>query len=143
MKENHTLQLYKTLPKIPFSIEVAQELLNTYGSPVYVYNVAILRETIHRITKAISYPRTQFHFASVTNGNVALLQIFQRAGWGLHANTPGDIYLGLQAKFAPSKIVYSGSNLSRAEMEQLLSWGVTTLNLDSLDQLQLLCDVYK
>ncbi|MEH2041962.1 diaminopimelate decarboxylase family protein [Nostoc sp.] len=125
----------------PFSRELAQELLNNYGSPLYVYNGDRLRETIERITKAVSYPRTQFRFASVTNGNIALLKIFRSFGWGLHANTPGDIYLGLQAGFDPSEIVYSGSNLNCAEMLQVLNWGVTTLNLDSLTQLQLCCKV--
>ncbi|MHC5738504.1 diaminopimelate decarboxylase family protein [Nostoc sp.] len=125
----------------PFSGEVAQELLNNYGSPLYVYNGDHLGETIERITKAVNYPRTQFRFASVTNGNIALLKIFRSFGWGLHANTPGDIYLGLQAGFDPSEIVYSGSNLNRAEMLQVLNWGVTTLNLDSLAQLQLCCEV--
>ncbi|MEA5602147.1 decarboxylase [Nostoc sp. UHCC 0252] len=125
----------------PFSKELAQELLSTYGSPLYVYNGDRLRETIERITKAVSYPRTQFRFASVTNGNIALLKIFRSFGWGLHANTPGDIYLGLQAGFDPSEIVYSGSNLNRVEMLQVLNWGVTTLNFDSLAQLQLCCEV--
>jgi diaminopimelate decarboxylase len=125
----------------PFSKELAQELLSTYGSPLYVYNGDRLRETIERITKAVNYPRTQFRFASVTNGNIALLKIFRSFGWGLHANTPGDIYLGLQAGFDPSEIVYSGSNLNRAEMLQVLNWGVTTLNFDSLAQLQLCCEV--
>ena len=126
---------------LPFSEELAQELLSTYGSPLYIYNGDRLRETIERITKAVSYPRTQFRFASVTNGNIALLKIFRSFGWGLHANTPGDIYLGLQAGFDASEIVYSGSNLNRAEMIQVLNWGVTTLNLDSLAQLQLCCKV--
>ncbi|MEH1957885.1 diaminopimelate decarboxylase family protein [Nostoc sp.] len=125
----------------PFSRELAQELLNNYGSPLYVYNGDRLGETIKRITKAVSYPRTQFRFASVTNGNIALLKIFRSFGWGLHANTPGDIYLGLQAGFDPSEVVYSGSNLNRTEMLQVLNWGVTTLNFDSLAQLQLCCEV--
>lgn len=129
--------------RCPLPIALAQDLLATYGSPIYVYQGASLRNTIKHITKAIPYPRTQFHFASVTNGSVALLQIFQALGWGLHANTPGDIYLGLCAGFAPSQIIYSGSNLNRAEMEQVLNWGVTTLNLDSLAQLKLCCEVYQ
>ncbi|MEH1810577.1 diaminopimelate decarboxylase family protein [Nostoc sp.] len=132
-------QLISSSP--PFSRELAQELLNNYGSPLYVYNGDRLRETIERITKAVSYPRTQFRFASVTNGNIALLKIFRSFGWGLHANTPGDIYLGLQAGFDPCEIVYSGSNLNQAEMIQVLNWGVTTLNFDSLAQLQLCCEV--
>ena len=133
----------ETLTVIPFSQQLAQELLATYGSPLYVYQGDRLRQTIHHITQSVPYPYTQFHFASVTNGNIALLKIFQSCGWGLHANTPGDIYLGLTAGFTPSQIVYSGSNLSSNEMEQLLKWGITILNLDSLAQLQLFCNVYQ
>jgi diaminopimelate decarboxylase len=127
----------------PFTLSLAQELLASYGSPLYVYQSDILCRTIARITKAISYPRTQFCFASVTNGSVALLQIFRNCGWGLHANTPGDIYLGIQAGFAPKNIVYSGSNLHQNEMAQVLNWGVKTLNFDSLAQLQLCCEAYQ
>lgn len=119
----------------------AQELLGCYGSPLYVYEGDHLRQTIQHITQSIPYPQTQFHFASVTNGNISLLKIFKEMGWGLHANSPGDIYLGLQAGFWPQQIIYSGSNLNRAEMAQVLQWGIRTLNLDSLSQLQLCCEV--
>lgn len=128
---------------VPFSIGTATALLETYGSPLYVYQQEQLLSTINHITQSIPYPRTQFHFASVTNGNVALLQIFRERGWGLHANTPGDIYLGFQAGFTPDQISYSGSNLNREEMRQLLDWGIHTVNLDSLSQLQLFCDLYR
>ncbi len=128
---------------LPISLNLATALLEKYGSPLYVYDGDRLRDTIQHITKSIPYPNTQFRFASVTNGNISLLQIFRSMGWGLHANTPGDIYLGLQAGFSPDQIVYSGSNLDRTEMEQVLTWGIATLNLDSLAQLELLCDVYK
>lgn len=130
-------------PRPPFSLALAETLLDTYGSPLYVYEGDRLRQTIQHITQALPYPQTRFHFASVTNGNIALLQIFREAGWGLHANTPGDIYLGLHAGFHPSQILYSGSNLNRAEMEQLFRWGITTLNLDSLAQLQLCCETWQ
>lgn len=134
-------KMAKLITSYPLSL--AEELLNTYDSPLYVYKSETLNQTITRITEAFDYPQTQFRFASVTNGNISLLQIFRAAGWGLHANTPGDIYLGLQAGFSPAQIVYSGSNLNPLEMEQVLNWGVGTLNLDSISQLQLFCDVYK
>ena len=134
------------MAKIPtitkLELELAQELLQVYGSPIYVYDGDFLRQTIAHITQSIRYPHTKFHFASVTNGNIALLKIFKAAGWGLHANTPGDIYLGLNAGFHPHNIVYSGSNLNQEEMAQVLDWGVTTLNLDSISQLRLLSEVF-
>lgn len=119
----------------------ACELIAEYGSPLYVYEAAKLRADVTHITQAIAYPRTRFHFASVVNGNLALLQIFRACGWGLHANTPGDVFLGLRAGFRPDEIVYSGGNLTGAEMRELLAQGIATINLDSLSQLELLCEL--
>jgi diaminopimelate decarboxylase len=127
---------------LPFSLEIAREMLEIYGSPLYVYDSDRLRQTIRRITKAVPYPHKEFRFASVTNGNISLLKIFQEFGWGLHANTPGDVYLGIVAGFHPKDIVYSGSNLNHLEMKQLLNWGVKTLNLDSIAQLIQFCNLY-
>jgi diaminopimelate decarboxylase len=125
------------------SAALAAALLQLYGSPLYVYEGDRFHQTLRHITQAIPYPRTRFHFATVTNGSVALLQLVRAAGWGLHANTPGDIYLGLQAGFEPGAIVYSGSNLSRDDMAQVLAWGIATLNLDSLAQMEQLCNLYQ
>jgi diaminopimelate decarboxylase len=125
-----------------FPQELARELLYEYGSPLYVYDGDVLRKTIDRISRSVDSPKARFCFASVTNGNTALLQIFRERGWGLHANTPGDVHLGLRAGFTPQEIVYSGSNLNRAEMRQMLEVNVGTLNLDSLSQLELLCEIY-
>jgi diaminopimelate decarboxylase len=117
-------------------------LATTWGTPLYVYQGDRLQHTLQHITQSVPYPRTQFHFASVTNGNVNLLRYFQQAGWGLHANTPGDIFLGLHAGFDPAHMVYSGSNLNRADLAQVLDWGVTTLNLDSVAQVRQLGEVW-
>lgn len=137
------LEDVKPLTKLTLTLEVANKLLKTYGSPLYVYEGDRLHQTIHRISQSIPYPRTNFHFASVTNGNIHLIQIFHSCGWGLHANTPGDIYLGLKAGYSPGQIVYSGSNLNPTEMRQLLAGGIRTFNLDSLSQLKLCCEIYQ
>jgi diaminopimelate decarboxylase len=127
----------------PLPLSLIERLLDMYGSPLYVYDGDELRRTIQHITRSIPYPQTQFHFATVTNGNVALLRIFQEAGWGLHANSPGDVYLGWQAGFLGKNMVYSGSNLNPVEMADLFDWGVSCVNLDSLSQLQLCGEVYQ
>lgn len=122
------------------SISLAHQLLADYGSPLYCYDAARLRTDLARITSAVAYQPTRFHFASVVNGNLALLRLFRAAGWGLHANTPGDVFLGLRAGFAPQEIVFSGGHLTRDEMAALLAQGIGMLNLDSLAQLQTWCD---
>lgn len=127
----------------PVDLATARELVLLHGSPLYVYSGDSLQDTIQYIQRSIDYPSTRFLFASVTNGNLALLRYFKYQGWGIHANTPGDVFLALQAGFAENTIVYSGSNLNRQEIDQLLDWGVEVFNLDSLDQLQLLCTAFR
>ncbi|WP_013335014.1 diaminopimelate decarboxylase family protein [Gloeothece verrucosa] len=139
---NEDFSLHKT-KTVSFSLEVAQELLKIYHSPLYLYQGEVLRQEISHITRSIPYHNTRFQFATVTNGNIALLKIFKELGWGLHANTPGDIYLGLKAGFKSDNIVYSGSNLNRQEIEQLFNWNIKILNLDSVSQLQLCCQIYE
>ena len=124
----------------PFSEAMAQRLLSTYGSPLYVYQAEIFFQTLDRITRSIDYPHVQFHFATVTNGNIALLQLIEQAGWGLHANTPGDVFLGLKAGFTGDRIVYTGSNLNRDDIQQLIDWKIDRFNFDSLSQLQDFCE---
>ena len=138
-----TTNEFPMVKEASFPQELAHELLDKYGSPLYVYDADVLRQTIHRIAESVYFPRARFCFASVTNGNIALLGIFREQNWGLHANSPGDVHLGLRAGFAPEQIVYSGSNLNRSEMKQMLEWKVGTLNLDSLSQLELLCETYE
>ena len=124
----------------PFSEAMAQRLLLTYGSPLYVYQADRLCQTLQHITRSIDYPHVQFHFATVTNGNIALLQLIQPTGWGLHANTPGDVFLGLKAGFTGDRIVYTGSNLDRADIQQLIDWKIDRFNFDSLSQLRDFCE---
>lgn len=125
------------------SIKLWDKLLEVYGSPLYVYDADRFWQALQQIPQQVKYRPTTFCFAVVTNGNLALLQIVRRAGWHIHANTPGDIYLALKAGFPPCQIVYSGSNLSINDMEQVLAWGVTTFNLDSITQVQQLCEIAK
>jgi len=131
------------LPETRLSRSLARELLEEYGSPLYVYDAQVLRATIEQISEAVNYPRTRFCFASVTNGNTSLLRIFREHNWGLHANTPGDVHLGLNAGFAPAEIVYSGSNLNRDEMRLMLEREIGILNLDSLAQLEMLRELQR
>lgn len=123
--------------------ELLLKLLDIYGSPLYVYDAEHFWQMLQRIPQQVGYKPTTYCFAAVTNGSLALLQLVRRAGWSIHANTPGDIYLGLKAGFLPEQIVYSGSNLSPADMQQVLAWGVTTFNLDSVAQVQQLCELAK
>ncbi len=105
-----------------------------HGSPLYVYDLDDIRERYRTFASAFSYPHTEFHYAIVCNKNPLIVAALGRLGAHIHANTPGDAFCAMAAGIAPSRIVYSGTNLNHEDMAFLLSNGIA-LNVDSVDQL--------
>lgn len=115
-------------------------LVERFGTPLFVYDTATVRESYARIARCFSYAPTHLHFAAVCNPNLHLLRVLRAAGAGLHANSPGDVYCGLRAGYAPDQIVFSGSNLGEDDLSYLLASGVH-VNVDSLDDLAAACAI--
>jgi diaminopimelate decarboxylase len=115
--------------------EVAADLLERFGSPLYVYEAGRIRRAFDEFRAAFTYEPADFHYAIVCNKNAYIVRLLYELGAGIHANTPGDAHAALAAGVAPNRIVYSGTNLNAADFEYLLSRSIR-MNLDSLDQLR-------
>jgi diaminopimelate decarboxylase len=113
----------------------ARSLAAQYGTPLYVYDAAAIRTSFGKISAAVPYNPQAIHYACVANSNVAIMKLIGAQGGGVHANTWGDVVMALEAGFEAHDIVYSGSNIGRADMLQLLAHGVS-VNLNSLSQLR-------
>lgn len=113
----------------------ASSLAREYGTPLYVYDAETVRAAFSRIGAAVPYTPRKLHYACVANANIAIMRLIRSLGGGIHANTWGDAMMALHAGFAPSDIVYSGSNLGSEDMFNLISHGIGA-NVNSLSQLQ-------
>lgn len=110
-------------------------LVGRFGSPLYVYDAALIREAFRRFCGAFPYEPLDCHYAIVCNKNHYIVRLLYALGAGIHANTPGDAYAALRAGVPGSRMLYSGTNLNAADFDYLLAQGIR-LNLDSLDQLR-------
>lgn len=110
-------------------------LLRHCGSPLYVYDLGQIRAAYTNFAACFAYRPLDIHYAVVCNHNHHILQTLADCGAGMHANTPGDAHAALRAGIGAERIMYTGSNLSGAELDYLLEQGIA-LNLDSLDQLK-------
>lgn len=113
----------------------AARLVEQFGSPLYVYNAALIREAYRQFCEAFPYQPLECHYAIVCNKNHYLVGLLHALGAGIHANTPGDAYAALRAGVPSHRIIYSGTNLNAADLDCLLGYGIR-MNLDSLDQLR-------
>ena len=112
-----------------------QELLEMYGSPLYVYNEGILRERMRRMAHLISYPGFTANYSIKTNSNLEILKMALDEGLNADAMSPGEIHVLLKAGFPKERIFYVSNNVSKDELQYAIDQGVT-ISLDSLSQLK-------
>ncbi|MDP4089449.1 MAG: diaminopimelate decarboxylase [Bacillota bacterium] len=112
------------------------DLIEEYGSPLYVYNEKILRSRCRELRSLLKYPRFQVQFSAKANSNLTLLQIVREEGLKVDAMSPGEIYIQMKAGFSPEDIFYVCNNVSADEMKFAVERGIT-VSVDSVSQLEL------
>lgn len=109
-------------------------LVREFGSPLYVYNEAILRRRCREMRDLVDVERFVVSYSSKANSNIHLLGIIRGEGLRADAMSPGEIFVLLEAGFSPDEILYISNNVSAEEMLFAVERGVT-VSVDSLSQL--------
>ena len=112
------------------------ELIEKYGSPLYVYNESILRQKCRDMKKFLSYPNFSVSFSAKANSNLHILEIVKEEGLNVDAMSMGEIYVQLKAGFKPEQIFFISNNVSAEEFKYAIEKGVA-ISVDSLSQLEL------
>ena len=60
----------------------ATELANKYGTPLYVYDAAIIRRQIDRVKRAFANLPFRPFYAMKANGSLAILELIRKQGGG-------------------------------------------------------------
>ena len=111
------------------------ELLEKFGSPLYVYNEATLRRRCREMRQLVTYPHFIVSYSAKANCNLELLKIIRQEGLHVDAMSPGEIFIQKKAGFEPQQILYIGNNVSKAELQFAVDEKVL-VSVDSLSQLK-------
>lgn len=112
-----------------------EDLMQEYGSPLYVYEEETLRTQYRTLRDSFSDISLQIHYAMKANPNPALLQILREEGAGVDAVSPLEVQLALDAGVPASHILFTGNNIPLSEIEYCLERGIS-INLESLSLLE-------
>lgn len=118
-----------------FGKTTPEELIATYGSPLYVYNENILRQRCKELVKLCSYPKFFVSYSAKANTNPALLSIIKSEGCLVDAMSPAELYLNKKAGFTSEQICYVSNNVSTEELQHAIDNKVL-ISVDSLSQLE-------
>lgn len=113
----------------------AENLVERYGSPLYVYESAPIRQRFNELKEAIKYPRLQIYYACKANSNIAILQLLRREGAAVKTVSAGEIHTALKAGYSSFQILFEGINLSRDELHYCVDKNIR-LTIDSLSLLR-------
>ncbi len=111
------------------------DLIEKYGSPLYVYNEKILREKMRNMKNLVSYENFAVNYSAKANSSLAILEIANEEGLNIDAMSPGEMYAELKAGFSPDKIFYISNNVSKEEMKYAIDNNII-LSVDSISQLE-------
>ncbi|MBD2119818.1 diaminopimelate decarboxylase [Trichocoleus sp. FACHB-262] len=96
------------------------ELVQQFGSPLYVVDEETLRTTCRQYCDAFKqyYPgESQVLYASKAWSCLAICAIAASEGLGIDVVSGGELYTALQARVSPDKLYFHGNNKSVAELE--------------------------
>lgn len=115
-----------------------QKIAAEIGTPFYLYSHATLTRHFKAFNDAFEGIDRLVCFSAKANTNLAILKLFATLGCGLDIVSGGELYRGIQAGFAPNRIVYSGVGKRIDEIDYALKSEIMMFNMESFDELKLI-----
>lgn len=121
----------------------AMTLAETYGTPLYVYDVSKIRQTMRAFKAIFERENVPYvvSYASKAFATKAIYQVAQQEG--IHADivSGGELYTALAAGFRPDHLSFNGNNKSWDELTYAVTKGVGTIIVDNFLELQWLSEI--
>lgn len=116
------------------------EIVRDYGTPVYVYDIALIRERARGFKETFERlgVKAQVAYASKAFSTMAMVQLAEQEGLSLDVVSGGELYTALAADFPAERIHFHGNNKSREELEMAIHHGVGCIVVDNFYELDLL-----
>lgn len=112
-----------------------RDLVEQYGSPLYVYSKATLERHLRAFEDALVSKDHLVCYAVKANCSLAILNIIAEFGCGFDVVSKGELMRVIAAGGDPQKVIYSGVGKRPDEIEFALSHNIKCLNIESESEL--------
>lgn len=113
----------------------AEALVERFGSPLYVYDAAVMRERLTALRDA-TRGFADIYYSAKANPNVSVLRIFVEAGAGVEIASAAEYERARAAGAAASAILFSGPGKTDHELEHVIRSGLGELHLESMTEIE-------
>lgn len=113
----------------------------TFGTPLYVYHAESIAEQYQKLANAFSTLNARFFYAAKALTNISILRHVRSIGCSIDCSSVNEVKLAIHAGFTPGKILYTSNSVSFAEIQEVVSLGVS-VTIDSLSNLEKFAATY-
>ncbi|WP_210365603.1 diaminopimelate decarboxylase [Bacillus sp. REN3] len=116
------------------------QLAEKYGTPLYVYDVALIRERARNFKKTFEKAgiTAQVAYASKAFSAVAMVQLAHEENLSLDVVSAGELYTAITAGFPAEKIHFHGNNKSYKELGMAIDCNIGCIVVDNFHELEML-----
>lgn len=112
----------------------SQELLSSYGSPLFRYDLAEVRAAVSELRRALpAYAR--LFYSLKANPHPDIVAATRKAGCAAEVSSSGELSRAVEAGHQPATILYTGPGKSAAEVRRAIERGVRVFSTESLRDL--------
>jgi len=122
--------------------QLVKDLINDYGSPLFIISEKTLRKTFNDAKRAFStrYPKVQFAWSYKTNYLDAICRIYHQEGAWAEVVSGFEYDKALNNGVEGKYIIFNGPDKSREDLEKAIK-NDSLIHIDHFDELYLLIDV--
>ena len=119
---------------IPFDLTLARGIAERFGTPMYIYDEAGIRQTAQELNSAFAWAKGyKNYFAVKATPTPAILKILHQEGMGFDCSSRSELTIMERMKIPAQDIFYSSNNTPREDFELAIKLGAT-VNIDDLAQ---------
>ncbi|HEX3560569.1 MAG TPA: diaminopimelate decarboxylase [Pyrinomonadaceae bacterium] len=115
-------------------------LAREHDTPLFVFSERRVRSNVERLQRAAAHVKhpVRFFYASKANSTMGLLKVVRDAGVDCEVNSGGELFKALRAGFQPDQIIFNGTSKSAEEIDEAISAGIYSINIDSIYEIELI-----
>ncbi|PAV29545.1 diaminopimelate decarboxylase [Virgibacillus profundi] len=118
-------------------------LAEKYGTPLYVYDVSIIRDNCRAFVNTFDDlgVKARVAYASKAFSSIAMLQVVKQEGLCLDVVSEGELYTALQAGFPKERIHLHGNNKSSRELSMAIEHNIGCIVVDNFYEIDLITGI--
>ncbi|HEX5052763.1 MAG TPA: alanine racemase [Planctomycetota bacterium] len=112
----------------------ARELAASFGTPLYVFDAAVLRARLQQVRAALG-ARVRVLWSVKANPSLAVASCLRAAGAGAEVASLGELHLALAAGHAAADLRFAGPGKTDAEIDAAVAAGLGCFHVESAQEL--------